>query len=154
MASCGDPEYQAWAVASLIRLGDVSAISDAVTMLNAGPRSRPDQQLRALLARAVEEARNPDAVGTLAGALKSDDVTLRRAAVRALRAIRDPRGSPALAAALDDPDADVRYDALLGLAVIEGGGSEMAPARDFFDRDESRYISRRKAWLRDRRPQQ
>jgi HEAT repeat protein len=114
------------------------------------PPAGVDDGLLSQLALAIKDGiRDKMAIPALEQLLAARDVRFRRAAASALRHMAVEATIGPLAKALEDADREVRYNGVLGLAVITKQ-SEFGPAYDQFERDEGRYLSFWREWLKRR----
>ncbi len=137
-------------LAALIRLGDVSALADAIAHVEAIPTTAPDAEQWGvgLIAAELYHVKSPEAVPALLQAARSKHKLLREEAVYALRQMRRKETVPALVEALSDTDADVRYQALMGLweTVGKNGSVRGAPSRPLFDENPESHLKMWKDW--------
>ncbi|MEK6320394.1 MAG: HEAT repeat domain-containing protein [Acidobacteriota bacterium] len=137
------------AAAVLLRRDDASILSSVEDVLVNPPQGIDPGLLRSLAFAIQDGIKNHESIPVLVRLLRARDVQTRRAAAAALRHTEADAAIAPLSEALEDADREVRYHAVLGLAIITGQ-TEWGPAIDQFERDEHRYMTYWREWVRRR----
>jgi hypothetical protein len=141
-----DPIIRCATIAALLKFGDMAYISVAVRFLGDAPDMPGMERVKSYIYGAIAELSNPSLMDSLTPLLQYNDMQLRYAAIRALRNIRSRSTIPFLIKALDDDYLDVRYQAMMALAEVTQH-PEWCTTIDVFRHDETKYISKWKAWF-------
>jgi HEAT repeats len=138
-----------YAVAALLKRNDILMLELAEKTLTVTPQT-DELELRRMLAYSIRDGvSDPRALPVVTRLLKAEDIDVRRGAAAALRHIGTESVIEPLSQALNDDDREVRYQAVLGLASVTGQ-NDWGPSIDLFIKDESRYLTYWKDWLRVR----
>lgn len=130
-----------------MRVGDYSAVEQAVEFLLLQDPKPNIRALQGRLANEFESVKDPTALDVIRRYISSDNRMVRIAMVKAAERIRSPKSVPWLVERLDDPVEVVRYHAVLGLCEIEGKGPDgWGAAFDAYEQNEAQYISKWKQW--------
>jgi hypothetical protein len=144
-AASSDWRIKCAALAALLARGEVSVLSESVTLLlhpipNIDPSSLDD------IAYGIREGiKDAKAVAIIEPLLHDPHATYRLAAVTALRNTYDPRAIDALSEALWDSDQRVLYQAVVGLGEITRQ-DEWTPSIDYFAQNKSRFLQHWRDW--------
>lgn len=144
-----DPSLGLRAAAALLRRGDLSTFDKVVDVLLHPPQHMETDLLRRLAFAIQDGVKDPSAIPALTRLLRARDIQTRRGAAAALRHTEVEAAIEPLSMALQDSDREVRYHAVFGLAVITGQ-YEWAPSADVFERDEQRYLTHWREWVKTR----
>jgi hypothetical protein len=138
-----DPEVAGTALATRMRLRDMSVTKDLLEFIRSG-RAASVPRMDIILG--MRQWTKPEDIGHLAEFLEAQDPFLRCEAVTTLTDIKDARTVPVLVRALRDPDLQVRYYAVHGLAERTGQKGEWSPGLEPFAKDPSYYTDRWRQW--------
>ena len=149
LRATADPELQHRIGAELIRRGNVTALKSAANSLSNGAVSEAAKS--EYLSAIANDLRNPDAVPTLGGLVRSGTTSVRRAAMEALWHIGALSSAELLVGGLGDSDSQVRFYAVRALADIYND-PDWGPAQELFDQEENRYVSHWEQWSTNNLP--
>ncbi len=140
-----EPLLASQAIASRIRLGDKTAVQEALRLAKSDGSSRGKYTG---FASAIRRLRFSSYRTEILGFLTSPNVAFRQAASYVIRQGNDPgrRDLPVLAQLLDDPDLRVRYNAVMGMAKRLGRSREWAPSFERFKEDPDSFAGRWRRW--------
>ena len=141
-----NPELMVCAIATRISIGDKTAVTEAMTLVEAGKCSEPQRQE---IGDSMRDLTAPEYVDQLNQIFHSKDVFLRRGAIYALRQSKATNAVlPILGGALQDVDTEVKYHAMMGIArrIPDGTGTPPAPAYRLFLEKPQEYLLPWLAW--------
>jgi len=138
-----DPDIQAMAVRSLLKLGDYSGLSRVAWLQG---KKFDEWLILAEINSSISSLDDKQAVPALIPLTKSPNDAVVRSALDALRNIKSPEATQSLIELLDHGNPDIRFSALMTLTDIEPKVMEDAPGRDLYMASPDKYAKVWKEW--------